>query len=180
MEWKIGMSNSSNWIPLLRICGNQILQGHFTAMSDQGKLYDSLTEWKWYIRHKIQEHSYLRISSLVALRDLDGLPVASSLLPYFLIVRLSDVSVVLSLLTAIVAADYTKKYFIVYVMLMYRLYEMTSNEMSNTSNPFTVCATVQNCSKQWQNQHNECSRACSCTYKFKIHVSLHSELKLNT
>jgi hypothetical protein len=63
-------------------------------------------EWKWNIKHKIQEHSYLHISSLVALRDLDGLSVASSLLPYFLIVRLSDVSVVLALLTAIVAADY--------------------------------------------------------------------------
>jgi len=79
---------------------------------------------------------------LVALRDLDGLPVASSLLPYFLIVRLSDVSVVLSLLTAIVAADYKKNDFIVYVMLMYRLYEMTSNKMSNTSNPFTIRGTA--------------------------------------
>jgi hypothetical protein len=105
------MSNCSNWIPLLWICGNQILEGHFTAMSDLGNFmteYISLTEWKWNIRHEIQEHSYLHISSLVALRDLDGLPVASSLLPYFLIVRLSDVSVVLSLLTAIVAADYKK------------------------------------------------------------------------
>jgi len=62
--------------------------------------------------HKsVQDSIYLHISSLVALRDLDGLPVASSLLPYFLIVRLSDVSVVLSLLTAIVAADYKKVFY---------------------------------------------------------------------
>jgi len=37
----------------------------------------------------------------------------------------------------------------------------------------TVC-------KQWQNEHNECWRVCSCTYKFKIPVSLHLELKVNT
>jgi hypothetical protein len=64
----------------------------------------------------MQEHIYLHISSLVALRDLDGLPVASNLLPYFLMVRLSDVSVVLELLelfTAIVAADCSYKKIII-------------------------------------------------------------------
>jgi len=34
--------------------------------------------------------------------------------------------------------------------------------------------------KQWQNEHIECWRACSCTYKFKIPVSFHFELKANT
>lgn len=96
---------------LLRTCGNLISQWHFTAMSDLGNFiteYISLMERKRNIRYKIQQHSYLHISSLVALRDLDGLSVASNLLPYFLIVRLSDVSAVLALLTAIVAADYKK------------------------------------------------------------------------
>lgn len=72
----------------------------------------NLTELNLNIKNKTQVHIYLHINSLVALRDLDGLPVASNLLPYFLIVRLSDVSVVLELLelfTAIVAADFTKK-----------------------------------------------------------------------
>ena len=94
--------------PLLRTCGNLISQWHFTDLGNFMTEYISLMEWKRNIRHKIQQHSYLHISSLVALRDLDGLSVASNLLPYFLIVRLSDVSAVLALLTAIVAADYKK------------------------------------------------------------------------
>lgn len=78
-------------------------------------------------------HIYLHINSLVALRDLDGLPVASNLLPYFLMVRLSDVSVVLELLelfTAIVAADCSHKknvnLIFVNMMTMYRKYRYKS------------------------------------------------------